>query len=133
MKTKLNQIQFTLLLGSIIEVVIIGLSLIGLFLGQPGWTIGASIGAVVVIVTCLLYLIGAKGEKDDLRVSMFMGAHFARLIIFVGGAVLCAVMQYVLHIEAFTNSIWAFGIAYFPVFIIVIIGSKVPMKKKEVK
>ena len=105
----------------LIGLVLIALSCIGLFFGQPGWLIGASIGMAVSAINVVLLFKGSSFALKSYKASLFLLFYFARMLIYVGMTVLLAYLDISLKIQAFKNSVFGLLIAFVPMVIIVVI------------
>lgn len=99
---------------------LIGLSCIGLFFGQPGWLIGASIGMVVSAINVVLLFKGSSFALKNYKASLFLLFYFGRMLIYVGMTVLLAYLDISKKIPAFKNSVFGLLIAFVPMVIIVV-------------
>lgn len=119
--TKLSELQASLVLAGIISLVIIGLSCIGFFFNQPGWTIGAVIGAVIEIVYLILVDKGSSLALKESKTSLSLMLYFVRMILLVGIFAVLVLLQYSLKVEAFYNSCWGMIIAFAPSTLITVV------------
>lgn len=112
--TKLSELQASLLIAGIISIVLLLVSLIGLFNHQPGWTIGVAIGSLVEIVFVWLHSIGASLALKEQKVGLYLLTHFARVVLFVGPFAALVVLQYVVDVKVLYYSCWGMLIAFAP-------------------
>lgn len=132
---KLNEVSKMMVIALIVGIVLCLLSLVGLAFGQPGWIIGVSIGSVIEVLNIFFLYKGSDFALHEGKTPLFLFSYFARMILFAGGIILCVIMQYNLHISAFTYSFWGVLIGYTPMQIIVCIvmfkSGKTPLNMNE--
>jgi len=144
--SKFNDMNRALILGAIIAVIIALIMLIPLFVAnQPGWLIGVGIGSIIELVNIVLLYQGSKTVLKTFKPMMFLINYFFRMILFMAGFVLTAMLGFGLTgvmepIAQFKYSLWGVLIAYTPTqFIIIlamIMNNKTPItitEKKEEK
>ena len=119
----LSELQRMLLLATLVSVVLIGLSCIGLAFNQPGWLIGVSLGSLVEILSIILLYKGSSEVLKEQKPGIFLLFYGLRMILFIGLIVGLVLLQYKANIEIFTNSFWGALIGYTPMQLIVIIVS----------
>ncbi len=112
--TKLSELQASLLIAGAISVVLLLVSLAGLFNNQPGWIIGVAIGTAVEFAFIWLMFVGSNATFKEQKAGLFLLTYFVRVILFVGSFAGLAVLQYVAKIEVFKNSCWGMLIAFAP-------------------
>lgn len=98
---------------------LMALSCIGLIWGEVGWLVGAAIGTAVSALNVVLLFKGSSFALKTFKASLFLLFYFSRMLIYVGMTVLCAYLDFTLHVGAFHNSIFGLLIAYLPMVIIV--------------
>ena len=128
--TKLSELQASLLIAGSFSIVLLLISLIGLFNHQPGWTIGVAVGTIAEIIYIILVQVGSglalKGEK----VGLFFLTYAIRIIIFIGLFALLVILQYLFKIPAFYYSCWGMLIAFVPATFITIAVQLMQKKDK---
>ena len=112
--TKLNELQASLLIAGCISIVLLLVSLIGLFNNQPGWTIGVAIGSLVEFAFIWLMSVGSGLALKEQKVGLYLLTHFGRVVLFIGFFAALVVLQYVAKIELFYYSCWGMLIAFAP-------------------
>ena len=112
--TKLSETQASLLITGTICVLLLLVSLIFLFKGQPGWTIGFAIGTVVDFIYIWLVGVGASASLNEGKTGLFLLVYFLRMVLFVGIFALLVILQYIVKVETLFNSCWAMLIAFVP-------------------
>lgn len=95
------------------------LSCIGLIWGEVGWLVGAAIGTAVSALNVVLLFKGSSFALKTFKASLFLLFYFSRMLIYVGMTVLCAYLDFTLHVGAFHFSVFGLLIAYLPMVIIV--------------
>ena len=102
-----------------IGLILMALSCIGIIFGQFGWLIGVAIGTLVSLLNVVLLFKGSSFALKTFKASLFLLFYFSRMIIYVGMTVLCAYLDFSLHIPAFGYSVFGLLIAYLPMVVIV--------------
>lgn len=110
-----------IILAVFISVILLLISLIGVFNNQPGWLFGILIGSLIEIINIVLLFKGSESSLKEEKSGFFVLAYFLRMVLFAGGIILCAVLQYFLKIEIFKYSLWGVLIGYSPTQLVVII------------
>lgn len=128
----LNDLKKTLIISSLVTVILIAISVIGVVLGQPGWMIGVAIGGVVQLINVVLHFKGAEFVLHQEKVGSFLFAFFARMVLVILALVLCVVLDRIVGLAAFKNSVFGVLIGLAPMEIILIFTLK-PKKVDEVK
>ena len=134
----MSQLKQMLLLGIVIGVGLALLSLIPLFLGQPGWLIGVGIGTAIELINIILLYKGNDMITNANKPFMFILPYTARMALYVVGFIITAIFGFgfmsVQAIPCFYNSIFGVLIAYTPMqIIVVIVMSKTKNEPKEVE
>lgn len=131
----LSELKKMILISTIVGLSLTLLAVIGVVFGQPGWIIGVAIGSVIEIANIVFLYKGSDMALKEEKTPYFLIFYFARMALFAGGIILCVVMQYVLHIDAFVNSFWGVLIGYTPMQIIIVIvmakNGKSPLNMNE--
>lgn len=112
--TKLSELQASLLLAEAISIVLLLVSLVGLFNHQPGWIIGVGIGTAVELIFLWLMFVGSNATLKEQKAGLFLLTYFVRIILFVGSFAGLMALQYVAKIEVFKYSCWGMLIAFAP-------------------
>ena len=128
--TKLTELQASLLLAGLISVVLLLVSLIGLFNHQPGWTIGVAVGALVEVAYIVLVHVGSSLALKEEKVGLFFITYALRIIVFIGFFALLVILQYLLKIHVFYYSCWGMLIAFVPATFITIAVQLMQKKDK---
>lgn len=123
-----SELKKMMILGLLVGIVLLLLSLIGLFLGQPGWTIGVAIGTAIELLNILLLYKGSEASLDTMKPTLFLLCYFGRMTFFILGALVTVMCQFFWHISAFTNSVWGLLIGYTPMQAVIIISMAVNKK-----
>jgi len=131
----LSEVKKMIFISFIVGIILCLIALFGVFSGQPGWLIGVAIGSVIEMVNIYFLYKGSDMALKESRTPLFLLFYFGRMLLFAGGIILCVVMQYSLHIDAFKNSFWGVLIGYTPMQIIVVIvmakTGKSPMNMRD--
>ena len=132
---KLSELQRMLLLCTLISIVLIGGSCVGLFFNQPGWLIGVSVGCFVEFINIILLYKGSGRILQAEKPILFLLFYALRMIMVIGAIIVLILLEYKAHIEVFKYSFWGVLIGYTPIQIIVIFATlkhkSVPMEKKD--
>lgn len=128
----LNDLKKSLILSSLVTVILIAISVVGIIFGQPGWMIGVAIGGVIQLVNVVLHFKGAEFVLQQEKMGLFLVAFFARMFLIICALVLCIVLDRVAGIGAFKNAIFGVIIGLAPMEIILIFTLK-PKKEVETK
>lgn len=128
----LNDLKKSLILSSLVTVILIAISVVGIFFGQPGWMIGVAIGGVIQLINVVLHFKGAEFVLQQEKMGLFLVAFFARMFLIICALVLCIVLDRVAGIGAFKNAIFGVIIGLAPMEIILIFTLK-PKKEVETK
>lgn len=132
---KLSELQRMLLLCTLISIVLIGGSCVGLFFDQPGWLIGVSVGCFVEFINIILLYKGSGRILQAEKPILFLLFYALRMIMVIGAIIVLILLEYKAHIEVFKYSFWGVLIGYTPIQIIVIFATlkhkSVPMEKKD--
>ena len=112
--TKLSELQASLLIAGVISIILLLVSLIGLFNNQPGWTLGVVIGTLVEFLFIWLMSVGSGLALKEQKVGLYLLTHFARVVVFVGTFAVLVVLQYIVKVEIFYYSCWGMLIAFAP-------------------
>lgn len=120
----LNELKKSLIISSLVTVALMLLSLIGLIFGQIGWLIGVSVGGLIQLINITLHFKGADFILKKNKASLFLLLFFARMLLIVGAFVLCIVLERVVLIQAFKNSIFGVLIGITPTEIILMMTVK---------
>ena len=133
--TKLSELQRMLLLCTLISIVLIGGSCVGLFFNQPGWLIGVSVGCFVEFINIILLYKGSGRILQAEKPILFLLFYALRMIMVIGAIIVLILLEYKAHIEVFKYSFWGVLIGYTPIQIIVIFATlkhkSVPTEKKD--
>lgn len=132
--SKLNDMNRALILGAIVATFLCGIMLIPLFVAnQPGWLIGVGIGSVIELINIVLLYKGSAFVLKTFKPMTFLIAYFFRMILFMMGFVLTAMLGFGLTgimepIAEFKYSLWGVLIAYTPTQFIIVIAMVVTHK-----
>ena len=118
--TALTELQASFILAGLISIILLIVSFIFLFLNQPGWIIGVTIGTGVEFLYIWLVNFGSSLTLKEGKTGLFFLTYGLRIFSFIGFFALLVVLQYVVKVEAFFYSCWGMLIAFAPATFITI-------------
>lgn len=134
---KCSDLKKMILLASVIGLALILASISGAVFGQFGWMVGVALGTVVEIVNLFLLFKSSEIALKETKSSLFLLLYFVRMLLYVAGILVLALLQFFWHISFFDNSFWGFIIGISPMQIVVIIvmakSGKGPLEIAEKK
>lgn len=114
-----NEITKMVLLSVIIGILVIGCCCLSLIWHNTGWIIGAVIGTLIEVLNVALLYKGSSYALKNLKAWVFILFYFSRMFLFLIGALICILAQYIWKISAFDYSFFGILVAYTPMQIIV--------------
>lgn len=123
-----SDLRKMLLLASLIGIVLILCSIIGIVFGQPGWIVGVAAGTAVELINIFLLYKGSEMALKYFKSSLFLLMYFSRMVLLIAGLLVFVMLQYFFKFEFFTNSFWGFLIGIAPMTIVVIVVMAVTHK-----
>lgn len=117
----LSELNKMLLIASIVSLVLILGSIVGIFFNQPGWIIGVVSGSCIELINIILLYKGSSEILKNEKPALFLLFYALRMILFVGLILILVLLQYKANLDIFKWSFVGALIGYTPMQIVVIV------------